>query len=258
MPTARTLGIDLSTDPKGTASCKLNWSRRRVRVEGVWPSEPRGAVVLDELVAAIAELEEGDKAGIDCPFGWPLPFVREVEGWAGGKPWGAGSERERLRYRRTDLHIRAAGHKPLSVSSDYISSTAMLCARLLSQLEGVDRTGTSGPAAEVYPAAALRGWGIVSTGYKDKRPAHRENAREKRAQILEALEAGLEGRLELDDELRARMLEREHDLLDALICALVARAVQLGATTPPSDEEAADAAREGWIHLPNCELAELL
>lgn len=258
MPITRTLGIDLSTNPKASAACLLRWNQRRVRVEEVWPPEPRGAVALDQLVAGICELGEGDKAGIDCPFGWPLPFVREVEGWAGGEPWGAGPERDRLRYRRTDLHIRAAGHKPLSVSSDYISSTAMLCARLLSQLEGVDRAGASGPVAEVYPAAALRGWGIFSTNYKDERPARREKAREKRKQILEALEAGFDGRLELDDELRARMLEREHDLLDALICALVARAVQLGQTSLPSEEEAADAAREGWIHLPDCELAELL
>ncbi len=45
------------------------------------------------------------------------------------------------------------------------------------------------------------------------------------------------------------------DALDAVICALVARAVTLGQTREPPPESRADA--EGWIHLPVCGLCAL-
>ncbi|WP_281426239.1 DUF429 domain-containing protein [Miltoncostaea oceani] len=41
-----------------------------------------------------------------------------------------------------------------------------------------------------------------------------------------------------------------HDVLDALVSALVARAVDRGATATPPPELAAPALREGWIHVP--------
>ncbi|MCX4825028.1 DUF429 domain-containing protein [Streptomyces sp. NBC_01142] len=49
-----------------------------------------------------------------------------------------------------------------------------------------------------------------------------------------------------------------HDHLDALVCALVARAVLVGATLwPRSPDERAAAGQEGWIHLPGTDLAAL-
>lgn len=40
------------------------------------------------------------------------------------------------------------------------------------------------------------------------------------------------------------------DALDAVVCALLARAASLGLTAGPPDNFAARAATEGWIHLP--------
>ncbi len=42
----------------------------------------------------------------------------------------------------------------------------------------------------------------------------------------------------------------DDDALDALACALIARAAMVGLTDPPQDEEAITARREGWIRLP--------
>jgi len=48
------------------------------------------------------------------------------------------------------------------------------------------------------------------------------------------------------------------DCLDALICALVARAAAVGVTTPPTEEQQAEAESEGWIHLPTDGALKLL
>ncbi|GAA4955914.1 hypothetical protein GCM10023205_17390 [Yinghuangia aomiensis] len=46
--------------------------------------------------------------------------------------------------------------------------------------------------------------------------------------------------------------------MDALIAAVVARAVVLGRTTPPKTADEREHARvEGWIHVPTCDLSAL-
>jgi len=44
---------------------------------------------------------------------------------------------------------------------------------------------------------------------------------------------------------------RDHDALDAVVCALVAGAVVLGRTELPGPDDMALADEEGWIHLPD-------
>jgi hypothetical protein len=70
--------------------------------------------------------------------------------------------------------------------------------------------------------------------------------------VLEAL-----GPLVVSDEQRAEIVRTDH-ALDALICALVARAAATDRTRRPPPELRDVAAREGWIHLPDeGSLAEL-
>lgn len=50
-----------------------------------------------------------------------------------------------------------------------------------------------------------------------------------------------------------------HDALDAVLCALIARAAALGLTEEPSAEDRELARAEGWIHLPRSgSLGELI
>ena len=60
---------------------------------------------------------------------------------------------------------------PLSVSSDKIGATALRCSTLLAEMTSkgllVDRSGVTGVAVEVYPAASLNSWGLPFNGYKE-------------------------------------------------------------------------------------------
>ena len=49
----------------------------------------------------------------------------------------------------------------------------------------------------------------------------------------------------------AARLAQSDDPFDALVAALVARAVQVGQALPIPDELAESARAEGWIHLPS-------
>lgn len=62
-----TLGIDISSQPKGTAGCAITWeSDRAVAAD---PYLGCDDAKLDELFAG------ADAVGIDAPFGWPAEFT---------------------------------------------------------------------------------------------------------------------------------------------------------------------------------------
>lgn len=243
----RTLGIDLAAAPAGTGACVVEWDEGRGRVTHL------EAGAGDHDVVALAR--HADRVGIDCPFGWPDAFVHAVAAHAGGAPWPgrdaadpAGFRRS-LRLRATDEAVVAAtGLTPLSVSTDRIGVTAMRCALLLDQMarQGGDvRRDGAGRVAEVYPAAALRRWGLPWKGYKGAGDA----APRLRGEIVDGLRSAAPW-LSLGRGGRAACVDH-HDLLDALVCALVARAVALGRTAPPPPELAGRVAREGWVHVPD-------
>jgi hypothetical protein len=71
-----TLGIDLSAQPKATAACLLGWGDSSCRVA-------RFAVGLDnDALLDLIETTSPTKVAIDAPFGWPVPFVEAVSGYA--------------------------------------------------------------------------------------------------------------------------------------------------------------------------------
>jgi hypothetical protein len=199
----------------------------------------------DELVPVL--LDPGlDKIGIDAPFGWPTPFVEAVRMYAVRGEWPEVATRE-LALRATDFAVRElTGRQPLSVSTDRIAFTAIRCARLLSELalrgQPVQRDG-SGKIAEVYPAAALRRWGLMATGYKRASPTARALRRELGAAVARRFSVGLD-----DESLRA--FEMSDHKLDAFVAALIAVACARGMTIRPSPAQRKLALTEGWIHLP--------
>jgi predicted nuclease with RNAse H fold len=254
---AVTVGVDLAASARRTAVCRVEWGEVGApTVEFVVPDGD------EELLALV---RGADKTGLDCPLGWPTGFVDTIVAHHQGLPlpspvrFGDRTDGrpglDPLRFRLTDdLTWKAtATRPPLSVSTDLLGVVALRAARLLDALGAgnVPRDG-SGPVAEVYPAAALRLWGIrLSGSYKNATP----EARAVREHVLASLEAGL-GRA-LPDAVRTRCVV-SHDHLDALVCALVARAVLVGDTRwPASPHERAAALREGWIHLPGPDLAAL-
>ena len=247
-------GVDFAADPKRTALCSIDWSNGEVTVSD-------GAVDDD----AIVELAHRAKlSGWDVPLGWPDAFVgaigrhhvdpmpandaASVEGGAATGVIEAGPDARRLmRYRLTDrrfVESSAGGRWPLSVSTDLIGVPALRSAALQQRLlqEGlrVDRSGVAGVVAEAYPAGALAAWGWPSRGYKGADGASI------RADLVNRLADALRS-LRLTDDVR-QALTGSDDRLDALVCALIARAVITGRGTPPPSADLPVARREGWIH----------
>ncbi|MGH9245382.1 MAG: DUF429 domain-containing protein [Acidimicrobiales bacterium] len=243
----RTLGIDLAAQPRSTGACVVDWLAGRAEATIV-----DGILDDDRLVA---RADEADVVGIDVPLGWPDAFVAGLASHHAGRQWPSElADRLPLRYRRTDLVVAAVtGVRPLSVSSDLIAVCAFRGAVLQAGLaarwgEAPARDG-SGRLVEVYPAGALRVWGLPARGYKGRRGAAVRSA------IVDALVAACPW-LAIAAEAVERCRRRDHDL-DALVAALVTRAAAIGATARPDPAEAEAAVREGWIHLPTAGLGDL-
>ena len=238
----RTVGVDLSAEDVNTCVAVLDWHD--------------GAAEVVELVAGASNEDVVRRApgvakiGIDCPFGWPAPFLEFVAAHdAGDVPVPAGRPldwRRRMTNRTTDLVVRAeTGLVPLSVSADRIAHAALRCAALLSQLSAagvaIDRTGRTGAVAEVYPAAALLRWGLAHRGYK------RRSGPDGLSRLLDALRAAAPW---LDLGGYDQLCRTNDDAFDAVVAGLGARAVVLGLTPEPDAAQADLAAREGWIAVP--------
>lgn len=244
----RTAGIDLAASPGNTAACEVDWAAGTITL---WP-----APVDDGALVALAG--RADLTGIDVPLGWPDGFVAAVAAHHRGEPWPPSeqvppADRVPLRFRRTDVHLQGLGHRPLSVSTDLIGVAALRGARLQGLLVEagvvVDRSGVAGDVAEVYPAAALRVWGLTSRGYKGQRGA----------ELCRALAGQLaEGCGDLRPQVAAALEGCDDHGLDALVCAVVARAVLQGQTGRPAGPDLAVARREGWIHVPEVDLGAVV
>jgi hypothetical protein len=237
-----TLGIDLASQPLHTAACIVEWSSPRATVVSfhAGPDDDQLLALLDDTAVT--------KAGIDAPFGWPQAFVEAVHAYADRGEWPAGEPRS-LTLRETDLRVRdETGTDPLSVSASFLSYPAMRCARLLTeygrQWGPVDRCG-AGRIVEVYPAAALRQWGLNPRGYKGSKP---EQAA-RRSALIDEIARGTGRWLLLSDSDVAACAQSDH-LLDALLASIVARAAEVGHDLPIPGESLDRACREGGIALP--------
>jgi predicted nuclease with RNAse H fold len=242
-----TLGVDLAAADERTALAVVEWGDGGAEVRQL-----RFGVSDDDIVGAVAE---ADYAGIDAPFGWPVPFSDMVAAHRDGAialPDARESTaqwRRRMVYRTTDEVVRAeTGLIPLSVSADRIAHAAFRAALLLARLGqrgiDVDRTG-NGRVAEMYPAACLRRWGLAHRGYKRG---------EGHGFLVDDL-LGAAPWLRIGEH--ETLVRQSHDAFDALIAAVGARAVGLGHFRRPDERERPLAAVEGWIALPTCDLAGL-
>lgn len=236
-----TVGVDFAASPKNTAACEVRWSEGQAAVERL------DAVVDDRAFRSLLDrLPEGGRLGIDCPLGWPVAFIDAIGAHGDHRPWpGRGSDGYRgdLVWRATDRWVRERlGRWPLSVSTDRIGVTALRAAYLLDAWEAtnapIDRSGARGPVAEVYPAAARRLWALS--------PVRSVPELEARLAIRFAAPA-----------IRQACVGSEH-AFDALVSALVARAVTLKQTGRPPPELSGLASVEGWIHVPTGPIEDLL
>jgi predicted nuclease with RNAse H fold len=127
-----TVGIDLAAEADHTAVAHISWHGGKATVTHLVTRADDDAV-LDSIMRA-------DKAGIDCPLGWPDAFVRFVaehqDGQLAPPSGGTGrSWRQTFTNRVTDLEVRREIKLvPLSVSADRIAHVALRCAGILARL----------------------------------------------------------------------------------------------------------------------------
>jgi predicted nuclease with RNAse H fold len=303
-----TLGIDLSTDPKKVWTCELNWTSQPPTIVALRqlaaqpdllapPSQAAGpaphirteASLIAGLVDVVAHFEPGPDriVGVDAPLGWPSAFIEAVSDWDDGDLRGF-RKRADLRLRATDRFVHAITHvTPMSVSTDRMGSTAMLLAEVLSRASArldrarFERASGADGIAEVHPGATLRLWSQAGGEPYSVRSYRTNGYGSTREQfVIELIESGVQV-----TPAQAEDLFASADAVDALVCALVARAVGLGKTLAPGEPvdlehlapkvtqggrgetvehitERLDLARslqeealrtatgEGWIHLP--------
>jgi hypothetical protein len=168
-------------------------------------------------------------------------------------PVEIGDPRDRLERRATDHWVHKTTKKqPLSVSTDRIAYPAMRAAGLLAHCirahgEVVDRTGANGRICEAYPDPAIRRFELWPANAKP-RDSYKGSAQDIRRGIVGLLRSEAPWlRLHPSHQDLCVALD---DCLDALLCALVARATERDMTIPPPRELAEQAATEGWIHIP--------
>lgn len=265
----RVAGVDLAAEAAGTALAVLRVDAGQGG-PGTGESGQRaagqggsGTVVLDHLRLGVddetllAETRDAPLIGIDCAFGWPVDFVDFVARQAGGARLTSGDTgdlawRRRLAHRETDRVVtERTGARPLSVATDRLGMTALRCAVLLDRLAGdgraVERSGEHPSAVvEVYPAMALRVWGLTRPGYKVSADA--------RTALIADLRRAAPW-LELGPH--EPLMHASADALDAVVAALVALAHRAGASIPPEPAQRQRARVEGWIAIPTVGLPEL-
>lgn len=236
--------------PKRTALARIEWTTDRAVIRDVIC--PAG----DDVI--LQNAGQADKTGIDCPLGWPGPFVNFLAAHRAGNvsipdDTAGVAWRSALAMRRTDAFVYTTVHKvPLSVSADKIARVAFRCAVLLAKLDAaghpVDRSG-SGPVVEVYPAASLRYWGLDHQGYKQSASP------EKLGCVVDNLLAAVPW---LDCASHEDAIRHSHDRFDAVIAAMTARAALQGYTWQPGETDLDAARTEGWIAIPNAPISQLL
>jgi hypothetical protein len=246
--TTSTWGVDLSTSGKRTSAVRVQWDHGRAEVIEVnWPLDPGD-------LATLIRRHHDDAWGIDVPFGWPRGWAEFVTGHSQGptavdqgpsSPW-------RLRATDRQLQTGAAGFSvnPLSVTHDRLGSVAVVWAFVEHQLATghprvvVDRSGMTGACFETYPSGIRASWALPRRG-----------ADGERQMLAEHLTS-----IGIDVSLITKTVPDHHaeHTWDALLCALAARARQLGDLPQLTAQQYQAARVEGWIHLPQRPLTALV
>lgn len=252
----RTFGVDLASQPDNTALCLIEWRDGEAAVRELARGNDRfGDRLTDKrlLHAMVGDLYGPAPAmtAIDAPLGWPTLFAHVIADQA---EWPDALEENpaHLLRRATDTYVGDLTSKqPLAVTTERIAYAAIRANRILGRLQRasnltVDRSGMTGAICETYPDAALRQFGLWPQGLAPHISYKAKDDRTVRAQIVEGLMRRAHW-LRFEDTDPA-LLEASDDCLDALLCALVARACMNEQTIPPVNRTLASV--EGWIHVP--------
>lgn len=259
-----TVGIRLFENPGHSATCVIRWNAGQASVD----VRPRSLGV--EGLANEVTAWNPAAIAVGAPFGWPSAMANAASRWRPGGRWEATTDGDRW-LRRTETvtchrvygmpsipeNERIPSHlKPLIIETLKPAMVTWHCSALLDALSRrgaeilTDQVGQPFPAdgrvrvVEACPISTMQVWGISRVTCKATGP------QAVRREILGSLEKiGADGWITWQGTSRRRCVEWD-GALDALMCAMVARAAALGLVHPPAPEDQAVARVEGWIALP--------
>jgi predicted RNase H-like nuclease len=234
------IGIDCSTQAKNIGLACGVLANGNARINVVTIGESKNDIV--SMIARWAIQFESVLIALDAPLGWPMEIGKVLNSHEAGK--SIETEPNQLFRRSTDRFIKTKiGKQPLDVGADRIARTAHAALSLLEKIR--EESGDPIPLAweprilkgifaiEVYPAATLIAYDINVPGYK------RKDGQDARSHLMEEL-----GRyIQLPNDVS--LLEKNNNVLDAVICVLAGKDFLRGDVFIPIDIEAAQ--KEGWI-----------
>lgn len=245
----KVIGIDCATDPKKVGISFGKYYKGKMEL--IQTMIATGSQSMYKLICNYIGSENNVLLAIDAPLGWPIDLGASLVNHNAGDALNV--DANDLFRRETDRFVkRVIGKQSLDVGADRIARTAHAALRMLQELRimtGRDEniniawepSNLKGiKAIEVYPAATLDCYGIISTGYKDK------NKKQVREQILDALKNYIKIPKDTD------LLLNNADALDSAICLLSAKDFIEGNAYYPEQLELAQ--KEGWIWIRNVHL----
>lgn len=234
------IGIDCATDVKSTGLSLGLYHNYKIELKETRLGSKNTPIA--ETIYNWIDPNEKVILAIDAPLGWPVNLGQALYNHNAGQVIDVDSND--LFRRETDKFIkRNLGKQPLDVGADRIARTAHSALSIIDELSRLTRTpielawdnsclkGIS--AIEVYPAATLGCYGIISSGYKEK------NQQVVRREII----ARLREFMIISNEVC--LLEQNADALDSSVCLLAAKDFIEGRVYYPEDFNLAK--KEGWI-----------
>lgn len=238
----KVVGIDCATDPKKVGISLGIYTNGQMEL--IQSKIATGSNLMYKFMHDYIGDKDHVLLAIDAPLGWPLSLGASlVNHNAGGM---LDVEANNLFRRETDRFVKKMiGKQSLDVGADRIARTAHAALKIIEELRMMagrdihmawkENEVIGLKAIEVYPAATLKCYGIVSSGYKDK------EKKQVRKEILNELKKHIKISRDID------LMENNADALDSAVCLLSAKDFLVGNVYFPEDFNTAR--KEGWIWI---------
>lgn len=234
------IGIDCATDPKKTGISFGIYLNGKMELKEV--TIGNNNISIAEIIYNWIDLDKKLLIAIDAPLGWPKGMSDMLCSHNAGDNINLSSND--LFRRETDKFVKKKiGKQPLDVGADRIARTALSALKIINDLShlikkpiklGWDNLNFNEVyCIEVYPAATLDCYGIVSRSYKDK----------KHNLIRKEIIHKLKNHLNISEGIS--IIEENADALDSTVCLLSAKDFIEGNVYYPVYEDLAK--KEGWI-----------
>jgi predicted RNase H-like nuclease len=235
------IGVDCATQKKNTGLSFAVYKEGRCYLQKSQTAIGERSVA--ETIASWLAGYESFLLAMDAPLGWPARLGEKLHVHTAGETLDG--EANSLFRRMTDKYVKEKiGKTPLDVGADRIARTAHTALSTIGELRKLtgleldmawDPTKTiRSSVIEVYPAATLKTYGMIYSGYKDT----------DKSAIRREMVSQLKQFMEIDESLEEAMVA-DADILDSALCVLAGVDFLEGRVHVPANLELVR--KEGWI-----------